>query len=167
MSGDQCFRAASVRKRARAVGWHAQAGGAGMRRPTQHMAALRLAMPPNDRIREQSSRLARNGARRVTGDPFLRVVRVRKRTRTGEESFPGGRGSVRCDALPVGPQRVAGCESMRRGLGRCRPNPRSILIPEAVPVGRPLVRIGFAFGLSFSAWPFDHRSWSPAPSRSP
>ncbi len=32
-----------------------------MRRPTQHMAALRLAMPPTDRIREKSNHLFENG----------------------------------------------------------------------------------------------------------
>ncbi len=45
------------------VGWHAQAEGAGMSRLAQHMAALRLAMLPNDRSREQASRLPGNVAR--------------------------------------------------------------------------------------------------------
>ncbi len=58
-------------------GWHAQARGAGMRRPTQHMAALRLAMPPDDRSREKSSHLLGNStsawARRLRPGIFDRL----------------------------------------------------------------------------------------------
>ncbi len=39
-------------------GCHAQAEGAGMRRPTHHMAALRLAMAPGYRSREKLSNLS-------------------------------------------------------------------------------------------------------------